>query len=207
MTKVAAVITLGPCEQAYIAPPGWTFTRVFQPIRTTSRLIIPFIKTNWTSHSKGIVGDDRKLPKELEARGITQAQWDQILESLWPVQKKSHTVLTSLANYVTLVGIPIELHHQNKYHEAVKGWLDYVNETIFKPAGVVAKLPTCESDVYVSVSNGGHSESRNDHQECSWLAISLDDVEKERLIYEPVFWFAYGGKLIPAGNQHHGRVV
>ncbi|KAJ3316992.1 hypothetical protein HDU76_001427 [Blyttiomyces sp. JEL0837] len=201
MTTTTTMVLL---EQPYDIPPGWTFTRVFRPIRTTNRLIIPFIKANWVSHSHGIVGDDVKIPHELESRGVSQLQWDQLLESLWPAQKKNHTILTKALNYITLVGIPYEQNHEKGYDNAVEQWLDHVNDHIFKPAGVFAKLQTCISDEYCSHDG----KTRNDHQECSWLAVALDDKESERLNWEPVFWIVGGeGKLVPATSQNGGRCV
>ncbi|KAJ3313814.1 hypothetical protein HDU76_002537 [Blyttiomyces sp. JEL0837] len=183
-------------------------TRAFRPISTETRLIIPFTKTNYTTHSHGI--NEPNVPNQLLQKGLTQHQWTQILDSLHQIQKKIHTTVThdSLA-HIPLINM-YEIHHESGYYTALSTWLTNINNDVCIPLGMFCKLQTCQFNGFVNFPEGHViNDGKFEHEECSWLAVGLEKEECDKLKREPVFWKVAKGRhvLVPSKKQHDGRVV
>ncbi|KAI8827690.1 hypothetical protein BJ741DRAFT_654105, partial [Chytriomyces cf. hyalinus JEL632] len=175
------------------------------PASKPTRAILPFIKTNWFKKSPGLI-DNLTLPIALKGAGITESEWNRITTTLSRVQKRKMTHISELTLYVILLGIPFAMWKDRKYHEAVAKWLSSVNQEVFVPKGLLAKLQTCTEESYgVSVAENGSTSVVPTSIEVSWLAVALDTQEAQKLSEEAIFWKVSGTALLPALKQ--GRWV
>jgi hypothetical protein len=174
--KDAAYSSLNPTVQRADPATRAVFTAL--PMSTEDRAILRFYPTAACTGGRGFAGDDLlRPPPALAARGVTDADWRRFVARLErDVQPQNMGGLLMCVSWTVLVLAPLVCVAQRRYHAALGRWVADLNREVLEPRGLFAKFQTSQVN------------SKDYHEEQSWLAVSLNRDDAEVLRAEPVFW-------------------